>query len=41
MFNWFTNAEWTTIKIAAGSIALGLFAWRIFTRPQTVLIKQD
>jgi len=31
MFPWFSNAQWASIRIAAGSIALGLFAFKIFT----------
>jgi hypothetical protein len=31
MFPWFSSQQWATIRIAAGAIALGLFAFRIFT----------
>ena len=31
MFPWLTSAQWATIRIAAGSIALALFAFKVST----------
>jgi len=31
MFPWLSASQWATIRIAAGSLALGLFAYKIFT----------
>ena len=33
MYPYFTAAQWASIKIAVGSIALGLFVFRIFAGP--------
>ena len=33
MYPYFTAAQWASIKIAAGSIALGLFIFRIVAGP--------
>jgi hypothetical protein len=41
MFPWFTGAQWTSIKIAAASIAFGLFWVRWATRPQHILKTLD
>jgi hypothetical protein len=31
MFPWLSSSQWASIRIAAGALALGLFAFRIFT----------
>lgn len=41
MFPWLTNPQWTSIKIAAGCIAFGMFWIRWMTRPQFVLKTLD
>jgi hypothetical protein len=33
MYPYFTTAQWATIKIAVGSVALGLFVFRIISGP--------
>ena len=37
MHPWFTNAEWTTIKIFCAFSAVGIFWWRYFTTPAVEL----
>ena len=39
MFPRITNSQWTTLKIVAGSLAFGLFWYRIVTEPQYELKK--
>lgn len=40
MFQWLTNAQWTSLKIFAGSVAFALFWFRVFTGPDAELVKQ-